>query len=97
MQVVWSSSAVAQLAEIRAFIELDKPEAALAVARRIVVAAARLAINPSMGRPGRVPETRELVIAGTPYTPYILHYKINGERLKILAIFHAARERPGDR
>jgi toxin ParE1/3/4 len=94
MQVVWSSSAVAQLAEIRAFIELDKPEAALAVARRIVVAPDRLAINPNMGRPGRVPETRELVIAGTPY---ILHYKINGERLKILAIFHAARERPGDR
>jgi toxin ParE1/3/4 len=94
MQVIWSSSAVAQLAEIRAFIELDKPEAALVVARRIVVAADRLAINPSMGRPGRVPETRELVIAGTPY---ILHYKINGERLKILAIFHAARDRPGDR
>jgi plasmid stabilization system protein ParE len=34
MQVIWSATAVAQLAEIRSFIEQDKPEAARGVATR---------------------------------------------------------------
>ena len=91
MQVVWSPTAVAQLFEIRAYIEQDKPEAALRVAQRIVSAADQLNRNPHLGRPGRSPGIRELIIAGTPY---ILPYRIQGDRLKILAVFHAARKWP---
>ena len=94
MQAIWSSTAVAQLAEIRTFIEQDKPEAALAVARCIVAAADRLATSPRMGRSGRFPETRELVMAGMPY---ILHDQSKQDRLSILAVFHAARDWPADR
>jgi toxin ParE1/3/4 len=88
MRIVWSPSAIAQLAEIRAYIEQDKPEAAREVARRIIAAADRLSANPRLGRPGRHPRTRELIIPGTPY---LLPYRIQGQQIKILAVFHAAR------
>lgn len=91
MHVVWSPTAVAQLAEIRSFIERDKPEAALGIARRIVSAVDQLSRNPHMGRPGRNLGTRELIVAGTPY---ILLYRIQEDRLKILAVFHASRQWP---
>jgi toxin ParE1/3/4 len=91
MQVIWSATAVAQLAEIRAYIEQDKPEAALGIARRIVAAADQLGRNPHLGRPGRTSGTRELIVAGTPY---LLPYKLQGNRVKILAVFHAARQWP---
>lgn len=88
MQVVWSPTAVAQLTDIRAYISQDKPEAAHSIAVRIVTAADRLRINPRLGRPGRHPGTRELIIPGTPY---LLPYRIRGQRITILAVFHASR------
>ena len=50
MQVIWSPTAVAQLAEIRSFIDQDKPEAARGVAARIVAAADQLARSLHIGR-----------------------------------------------
>ena len=91
MQVIWSATAVAQLAEIRSFIEQDKPEAARGVAARIVTAADQLTRSPHIGRQGRTAQTRELVIAGTPY---IFPYRIQGDRIRILAVFHASRQWP---
>jgi toxin ParE1/3/4 len=88
MQVIWSPTAAAQLTEIRAYVAQDKPEAANAVARRIVAAADRLASNPRLGRPGRHPGTRELIIAGTPY---LLPYRIKRQQIRILAVFHTAQ------
>jgi toxin ParE1/3/4 len=47
----------------------------------------RLAELPLMGRVGRV-NTRELVIAGTPY---LLVYQVEAGRIVILTILHGAR------
>ena len=88
MRIVWSPTAIAQLSEIRAYIEQDKPEAAREVARRIVAAADQLSSNPRLGRPGRHPGTRELIIPGTPY---LLPYRIQDQQIRILAVFHTAR------
>ena len=44
-----------------------------------------------MGRPGRVPGTRELVIPGTPY---IVPYRVQGEAIQILRVYHSARRWP---
>jgi plasmid stabilization system protein ParE len=41
-----------------------------------------------MGRPGRVPGTRELVI---PRTSFIVPYRLVGNAIHVLRIFHAAR------
>ncbi len=47
--------------------------------------------NPEMGRPGRVPGTRELVI---PRTPFIVPYRLVGNTIQILRVFHGTRRWP---
>ena len=46
---------------------------------------------PAQGRPGRLPQTRELVVSGTPY---FIPYRINDDRLQIIAVIHGARQWP---
>lgn len=90
MRVVWSRRAIADLVGIRQYIEQDQPEAARRVAERILRSAERLAKHAHLGRPGREPETRELVVGGSPY---IVCYEVREGFLAILAVLHAARER----
>jgi toxin ParE1/3/4 len=73
MRIVWSETAIANLVEIRKYIEQEKPVAARRLARRIIESVERLAEHPDLGHPGREPETRELIVAGTPY---IIPYRI---------------------
>jgi toxin ParE1/3/4 len=47
--------------------------------------------NPHMGRHGRVPGTRELVI---PRTPYIVPYRLLDEAIQILRVYHGSRRWP---
>jgi hypothetical protein len=44
--------------------------------------------NPAMGRTGRVAGTQELVVAETPC---IIPYRVRGDAVEILRVFHAAR------
>src|SRR5688572_15463158 len=44
-----------------------------------------LATQPSMGRPGRVLSTRELVV---PDTPFVIPYRVRDNRLELIAVFH---------
>jgi toxin ParE1/3/4 len=44
-----------------------------------------------MGRPGRVPGTRELVIPGTRF---IVPYRLQGNTIQVLRVFHGARRWP---
>lgn len=92
MTIVWSPAAIQDLAALRAYIANESP----AGARRIVLYILRdienlLPENPHMGRPGRVPGTRELVIPGTPY---IVPYRVQGEAIQILRVYHSARRWP---
>ena len=91
MRIVWSQTAISSLIEIRNYIEQDKPVAARQLAERILASVERLAEHPHLGRAGREPETRELVVAGTPS---IVVYRIYRGRLAILAILHSAQNRP---
>lgn len=91
MKIVWSPRAVEHMIAVRAYIAEDNPEAAQTVAARIVASVEQLAIHPNRGRPGRVPGTRELVIAGTPY---VLPYRVHLDRLEIIAVFHGRQSWP---
>jgi toxin ParE1/3/4 len=91
MRIIWSETAIANLIEIRQYIEQDQPAAARRVAQRILASVERLAKHPHLGRFGRQPDTRELIVAGTPY---VIPYRIHSDRLAILAILHAAQDRP---
>ncbi|MGH9740864.1 MAG: type II toxin-antitoxin system RelE/ParE family toxin [Candidatus Acidiferrum sp.] len=90
MRVIWTEAAINHLIEVRDYVARDKPEAARQLAQKIRKSIARLALLPHLGRAGREPETRELIIGGTPY---IVCYQVHRERLIILAIIHSARER----
>ncbi len=97
MTRVWSPEAIDDLAALRAYIERayieqDNPAAAQRVVLRIIEnVETLLPNNPEMGRPGRVPGSRELVI---PRTPFIVPYRLVGNTLQILRIYHGARRWP---
>jgi toxin ParE1/3/4 len=92
MTPIWSPEAIADLAALRAYIEQDNPAAARRIALHIIHNIETVLPNsPEMGRPGRVPGTRELVI---PRTPFIVPYRLVGNAIHVLRIFHAARRWP---
>jgi len=93
MTPVWSPEAIADLAALRAYIEQDDPAAGQRVALHIVQKNVETLLrrSPDMGRPGRVPGTRELVI---PRTPFIVPYRVVGNTIQILRVFHGARRWP---
>jgi len=93
VRLVWSQRAVADLRELHAFIEQDAPGAARRIAERIIeTIETMIPANPGIGRPGRVPGTRELVVGGTPY---IVPYRIRYGNIVILRVLHGARRWPG--
>ena len=91
MRIVWRRQALADLAALQAYIAEDDPQAAKRIAQRIVGAVEKLASLPSVGRPGRVEGTRELVVARTPY---IVPYRLKADEAQILRVYHAARRWP---
>ncbi|MCF6261520.1 MAG: type II toxin-antitoxin system RelE/ParE family toxin [Gammaproteobacteria bacterium] len=68
-------------------------QAAQRVVQRIVQAIFLLSDSPSLGHPGRLPGTHELVI---PKTHYIVPYRVRPrlQRIEILRVFHASRQPP---
>ena len=92
MIIVWSQRAADDLASLRTYIAEDDPAAAQRVVLHILHSVEDLlAGQPQMGRPGRVPGTRELVV---PRTPYIVPYYIRDNRIQVLRVYHGARRWP---
>lgn len=90
LEIVWSPLALARLQEIRAFIALDKPDAAARLATRIVSVVEALRIHPHLGRVGPEPGIRELIIGGTPYS---ILYRVRANRLIISTISRASQSK----
>jgi len=90
VEIVWSVLPRARLREIRAYVALDKPEAAERLATRIVAILEALRNQSYLGRVGAEPGIRELVIGGTPY---IILYRVDGPRIVISTIWHGAQQR----
>jgi toxin ParE1/3/4 len=67
MQIFWEEDAEADLDRIFEYILEDNPEAAMRIVDTIRQAVQMLIEHPHLGRPGRVADTRELVIPGIPY------------------------------
>jgi toxin ParE1/3/4 len=91
MRIVVSPQARADLRDIFLYIAADNPAAARSLLKRIRTCIAGLADAPHLGRPGRVPGTRERIIAGTPY---IIPYQVRADQLQILRVYHGARQWP---
>jgi addiction module RelE/StbE family toxin len=80
-----------RIEDISERIAADNPAAAARMVERIRAAVRRLAASPAIGRPGRVTDTRELVIPGTPY---IVPYRVRGEIVQIITVLHGAQRWP---
>lgn len=91
MRVRWLRQAVTNLTSEAEYIARDNPDAAVRTVAKIIRSAEALKRFPSMGRPGRVAGTRELVITGTPY---VVPYRIRDNGIELLRVFHASRKWP---
>ena len=93
MKIKWHRLARQDLRHVRAYIARDNPKAAANIARCIRTAIERLPDNPALGRPGRVIDTRELIVTGTPY---LVPYTVANDEIVILRILHGAQQGPPD-
>jgi toxin ParE1/3/4 len=66
VRVRWLDRAVEDLKAVRTYIARDSPSAAAEVAERLRDAVKLLADYPAAGRPGRIPNTRELLSRARP-------------------------------
>lgn len=91
MKIKLTKLAAQDLQSTKDYISQDKPNAALTVMKRIIEAIENIVTLPSMGRAGRVPHTKELVVSGTPL---IIVYQVKQDILYIVRIIHTARKWP---
>ena len=92
-RLFWTPEARQDRSAIYDYIEPVNAPAALALDEMFAKRAGRLVRHPELGRPGRVPNTRELVV----HRNYILVYDItDAELVRVLRVLHAARQWPPD-
>jgi toxin ParE1/3/4 len=90
VEIVWSPIALERLREIQTYIAVDSPAAAERMASRILAVVEALKLHPHLGHPSAEPEIRELVIGGTPF---IILYRVKGQRVTINTIWHGAQRK----
>jgi toxin ParE1/3/4 len=88
--ISWTERAQADLAAIRAFVEIDSPYYASVVVRRLVHVIDRLQDFPQSGR--KVPEYTDPAIREVVLRPYRIVYRIvSEEAIHVLTVHHGAR------
>jgi toxin ParE1/3/4 len=90
VRIAWSLEAIADLDGIQEFLEGENPYAAKRMWVRIherIGLQAQFPLSAPQHRDGR---SRRLVVSGTPY---IVLYVVDGEVLKVEAVFHGAQDR----
>ena len=86
-EVVWTQPALSQLEAIVMYIELDNPEAAQAVARRVFAATDHLESFLRLGR--KIPEFPHPQYRQVWIKPCWLYYRIEDDRALILHVRRA--------
>jgi toxin ParE1/3/4 len=91
MEVRWTRRARRRLDDNTDYIALRNSKAADEVLQRVRHDVDGLAGNPLMGREGRFLGTRQLVIAGLPY---IVVYRVRGERGEVITVHDTRQQWP---
>ena len=93
MEIKWLRTALLNLDHEAEYVAKENPNAAKLIVQRIDFTVSLLRDNPSLGHPGRLPGTRELVI---PETRYIVPYRVRPrlQRIEILRVFHTSKRLP---
>jgi toxin ParE1/3/4 len=91
VHIQWTSRARRDLSSVEAYISQDNPVAAVETILKIIAAVESLSSFSDLGRLGRVPDTRELVVPGLPY---IVPYRVSINSITILRVYHTSRKWP---
>lgn len=91
MKIRWSPTAISDIEEIQDYIATDDPKTAKNISAMILKSVGGLGSFPLLGRTGRVPGTRELVIPGTPF---IAAYRIDKDEVVISKVLRGRRSWP---
>ena len=95
MIVKWTAQARKDRNRQLLYIADKNPRAAITQGDLIYRNVAILREHPQMGRPGREPATRELVVL---HTPFVIIYRIDekAQQIDILRLLHGAQQWPPD-
>ncbi len=97
MSVRWTRKALSDLESIHDAIASDRPVSAERVIRELLSSGEGLSRHPRQGRPGRMPQTRELPV---PRLPYLLVYTLTSSLTDrqadatVLRVIHGAMRWP---
>jgi toxin ParE1/3/4 len=91
VHIRWTKGAKQNLKQVEDYIAQDNPRAAIDTVLKIVKSIEALADHPAMGKAGRIFNTRELIIGGTPY---IVPYRVKEGHIEILRVLHGAMRWP---
>jgi toxin ParE1/3/4 len=91
MRLRWTTPALRDLEAIGELTARDNPAGAAKTIAAILDQGQALTRHPEIGRPGRIADTRELIVARTPF---VVPYRARGDDVEILAVFHGARQWP---
>lgn len=92
MIVRWGREADRQLLAAVTHIHSENRHAAVSIYARVRQRAEQLERFLFSGRPGRVADTRELVVPGTPF----IVYKVYPKMVLVIGLIHAAQLYPPD-
>jgi toxin ParE1/3/4 len=91
MKICWSPESAADFAGIVQYIRTQNPSAADRVAHTIYESITSLESFSQRGRPGRVKDTRELVLAPLPF---IVVYRVKRNVVEIARVLHGSQRWP---
>jgi toxin ParE1/3/4 len=91
VRIRWTPAAAADLANISDYLNVHHPQYEISTVERLYQGIRSLRHKPFRGRPGRAPDTRELLF---PPLPYLAVYRVRQDVVEVLRIYHAAQNRP---
>jgi addiction module RelE/StbE family toxin len=93
MKLIWTRKALQSRRQVVEHIATSSIGAADSLNKKLGEKASALLAHPYLGRPGRIPGTRELVV----HAQYIIVYELVGQTVRVLYILHTSRQWPPKR
>jgi plasmid stabilization system protein ParE len=93
MKIEWSDEALADLNRFVEFLNREHPSLAARVATEIISKVQVLAEHPKLGRPIAGREEYRQIVLQVLRAAYVFQYRLDGERLVILRVYHARESR----
>ena len=91
MRIRWFRQALLDLDQIETYIAEASPATAAEVVVKIIKAVSLLGAQQGIGRAGRVPGTKEMIVPGLSY---IVPYRVKDGEVQILRVYHTSRKWP---